>query len=75
MESTASLPLHALISLVCLSIITCPKLQQFLPKGGLPPTVGSLNIQGCPILAKRCIKDRGQDWPHIAHIPKIDIGP
>ncbi|KAL6327609.1 hypothetical protein AAG906_021900 [Vitis piasezkii] len=57
-----------------LCISDCPKLQQFLPKEGLPATLGRLQIRGCPIIEKRCLKGRGEDWPHIAHIPAIYIG-
>ncbi|RVW92949.1 putative disease resistance protein [Vitis vinifera] len=61
-------------SLEDLCIWDCPKLQQFLPKEGLPATLGWLEIRGCPIIEKRCLKDGGEDWPHIAHIPIIRIG-
>ena len=27
-----------------------------------------------PIIEKRCLKGRGEDWPRIAHIPDIHIG-
>ncbi|XP_034705128.1 putative disease resistance protein At3g14460 [Vitis riparia] len=74
LESMASLPLPTLISLEHLYISDCPKLQQFLPKEGLPATLGRLQIQGCPIIEKRCLKGRGEDWPHVAHIPDIWIG-
>lgn len=74
LESMASLPLPTLVSLERLYIRNCPKLQQFLPKEGLPATLGWLEIWGCPIIEKRCLKGRGEDWPHIAHIPVIDIG-
>ena len=70
LESIASLHLHVLISLKYLIIHDCPKLQQFLPKEGLPATLTYLFIWGCPILEKRCM----QDWPHIAHIPRIVLG-
>ncbi|CBI35078.3 unnamed protein product, partial [Vitis vinifera] len=74
LESMASLPLPTLVSLERLYIRNCPKLQQFLPKEGLPATLGWLEIWGCPIIEKRCLKNGGEDWPHIAHIPVIDIG-
>ncbi|KAL6339454.1 hypothetical protein AAG906_032989 [Vitis piasezkii] len=40
---------------------------------GLPSTLERLVIQGCPILKKRCLKDKGKDWPKIAHIPYVEI--
>jgi hypothetical protein len=33
----------------------------------------SLVIYDCPNLEKRCEKERGKDWPKIAHIPDIEI--
>ncbi|KAL5823998.1 hypothetical protein ACOSQ4_021898 [Xanthoceras sorbifolium] len=62
-----------LTSLVSLSIYSCPNLISF-PKIGLPPSLMLLNIYYCPMLKERCRKDRGQEWPKIAHIPctKID---
>ncbi|KAL5825896.1 hypothetical protein ACOSQ3_021959 [Xanthoceras sorbifolium] len=62
-----------LTSLVNLSIWSCPNLISF-PKIGLPPSLMELDIGNCPMLKERCRKDRGQEWPKIAHIPctKID---
>lgn len=74
LESMASMSLPTLISLEDLCISDCPKLQQFLPKEGLPATLGRLRIRRCPIIEKRCLKNGGEDWPHIAHIPYIVIG-
>ncbi|WJZ91109.1 hypothetical protein VitviT2T_010212 [Vitis vinifera] len=74
LESMASLPLPTLVSLQRLYIWDCPKLQLFLPKEGLPETLGRLQIRGCSIIEKRCLKGRGEDWPHTAHIPVIKIG-
>ncbi|XP_008780857.2 putative disease resistance protein RGA1 [Phoenix dactylifera] len=48
----------------------------------LPEWLGSLTalqklwISDCPqLLARRCERERGEDWPKIAHIPWIDISP
>ncbi|CBI35082.3 unnamed protein product, partial [Vitis vinifera] len=65
--------LQNLTSLECLYIIGCPIIES-LPEGGLPATLGWLQIRGCPIIEKRCLKGRGEDWPRIAHIPDIHIG-
>ncbi|KAH7564711.1 hypothetical protein JRO89_XS09G0010600 [Xanthoceras sorbifolium] len=57
-----------LTSLVNLSIWSCPNLISF-PKIGLPPSLMLLYIYDCLMLKERCRKDRGQEWPKIAHIP------
>ncbi|KAB1227592.1 putative disease resistance protein RGA4 [Morella rubra] len=33
----------------------------------------SLKIRECPLLFRRCQSDEGEDWPKIAHIPKLDL--
>ena len=67
LESMASLPLPTLVSLQRLYIWDCLKLQLFLPKEGLPATLGWLQIMRCPIIKKRCLKGRGQDLPYSPH--------
>lgn len=61
-----------LTSLSKLSISMCPQIQS-LPEEGLPYSVTFLSIRGCPSLNQRCQRDRGADWPKIAHIPHIAI--
>ena len=73
LKSIASMGLQSLVSLRTLELFDCPKLRSFVPKEGLPPTVGRLVIRGCPILTKRCLKDKGKCWPKIAHIPCVEI--
>ena len=73
LKSIASIGLQTLISLKVLQFTDCPKLRSFVPKKGLPSTLERLVIQGCPILKKRCLKDKGKDWPKIAHIPYVEI--
>ncbi|KAG1334002.1 putative disease resistance protein RGA2-like [Cocos nucifera] len=34
-----------------------------------------LLIGCCPQLERPCKRDRGEDWPKIAHIPNININP
>ena len=62
--------LQKLTSLRSLSIKECPQLQS-LPRGGLPPSLGCLNIYDCPLLEKRCTKQRGDLSHLIATIPHI----
>ncbi|XP_075498386.1 disease resistance protein RGA2-like [Primulina tabacum] len=32
-----------------------------------------LDVRGSPVLAKRCERSKGEDWPKISHIPQIYI--
>ncbi|RVW15048.1 putative disease resistance protein RGA3 [Vitis vinifera] len=73
LESLTSLALHTLTSLQHLRISGCPKLQSFLPREGLSDTVSQLYIRDCPLLSQRCIKEKGEDWPMISHIPYVEI--
>ncbi|KAL6318158.1 hypothetical protein AAG906_035663 [Vitis piasezkii] len=73
LESLTSLALHTLTSLQHLWISGCPKLQSFLPTEGLSDTVSQLYIRDCPLLSQRCLKENGEDWPMISHIPYVEI--
>ncbi|TYH73482.1 hypothetical protein ES332_D05G332900v1 [Gossypium tomentosum] len=62
-----------LTSLSSLYIESCPKLQS-MPPNMLPPSLSHLSISDCPLLEKRCKKEKGKDWGNISHIPVIEIG-
>ena len=62
--------LQHLTSLETLLIDDCEKLQ-YLPKQGLPSSLSRLYIHGCPLLKKRCQRNKGKEWPKISHIPCI----
>lgn len=64
---------QSLASLNKLRIVSCPKLRSLVPKEWLPPTLAQLKIKRCPILKRRCLKEKGKYWPKIAHIPYINI--
>ncbi|KAK8307244.1 hypothetical protein V6Z12_D03G181300 [Gossypium hirsutum] len=58
-----------LTSLQSLEISNCPRLSS-LPEGMQHLTaLKRLEIRWCPKLNKRCIKETGEDWPKIAHVP------
>ncbi|KAH7514910.1 hypothetical protein FEM48_Zijuj11G0140300 [Ziziphus jujuba var. spinosa] len=64
--------LQCLTSLQHLCISDCKKLKS-LPKGGLPLSLLKLLIQDCQLLQKKCRRDTGPFWPHIAHIPRVEF--
>ena len=55
-----------------LTISYCPTLQP-TPEEGLPTSLSSLTMKNCPIWEKRCLREKGEDWPKIEHIPLIKI--
>ncbi|GLT95469.1 hypothetical protein SLE2022_131490 [Rubroshorea leprosula] len=63
--------LQNLNSLQTLEINDCSELQ-FLPKEGLPSSLGSLRIHNCPRLAQR-LKEKQDHRRLIAHIPHVKI--
>ena len=71
MESLASLALHNLISLRFLHIINCPNLRSL---GPLPATLAELDIYDCPTIEERYLKEGGEYWSNVAHIPRISKG-
>uniref|UniRef100_A0A6N2LDW3 Rx N-terminal domain-containing protein n=1 Tax=Salix viminalis TaxID=40686 RepID=A0A6N2LDW3_SALVM len=74
-KGLASLPnqIGYLTSLSRLEIGYCPNLVS-LPDGVHSlSNLSKLTINDCPELAKRCKKEKGEDWPKISHIPHITI--
>ncbi|KAJ6861499.1 disease resistance protein RGA4 [Populus alba x Populus x berolinensis] len=70
-----SLPksIQHLTSLRSLTLCKCPNLV-CLPEGLQSlSNLSKLWISDCPNLNKRCEKERGEDWPKIAHIPSVTI--
>nr|KYP44673.1 Putative disease resistance RPP13-like protein 1 [Cajanus cajan] len=62
-----------LSSLEELILVYCPNLQ-CLPKEGLPKSISTLKIWGCPLLQQRCQKQGGEDWEKIANIKNVMFG-
>jgi hypothetical protein len=63
--------LQHLTSLARLKIRFCRNLHS-MPEEKLPSSLTYLDICGCPVLEKRCEKEKGEDWPKISHIPNIN---
>ena len=72
LKSLDNLGLENLTSLERLVISDCVKLKSF-PKQGLPASLSILEIHRCPVLKKRCQRDKGKEWRKIAHIHWIDM--
>ncbi|XP_025631047.1 putative disease resistance RPP13-like protein 1 isoform X3 [Arachis hypogaea] len=64
--------LQHLTSLEDIELRECDKLKS-LPKEGLPSSIASLEIRGCPMLKASCERKKGKEWPKIAHIPLIQF--
>ncbi|XP_028782626.1 putative disease resistance RPP13-like protein 1 [Neltuma alba] len=63
-------------SLTSLSFRWCHQVSfEGMPEeDALPPSLSHLTIgYGCPLLKERCEKEKGPDWPKIAHIPHVDM--
>ncbi|RVW21725.1 putative disease resistance RPP13-like protein 1 [Vitis vinifera] len=70
LKSLDNMGLHNLNSLETLEIQGCTMLKSF-PKQGLPSSLSCLKIRNCPLLKKRCQRDKGKEWPKIFHILSI----
>ncbi|KAG8646223.1 putative disease resistance RPP13-like protein 1 [Manihot esculenta] len=55
------------------SLHICGEKLQSFPDVGFPATLEELSVYGCPLLQDRCLKDRGDYWPIISHIPIVCI--
>ncbi|XP_044480467.1 putative disease resistance RPP13-like protein 1 isoform X1 [Mangifera indica] len=62
---------ETLRSLQELSISDCPELSS-LPKS-LPSSLLQLYIYNCPLLKKQCRRNKGEEWPKIADIPRVRV--
>jgi Leucine-rich repeat (LRR) protein len=62
-----------LTALEYLRLYKCPELNSLPESIQHLTSLRSLTIWDCPNLEKRCEKDLGEDWPKIAHIPKISF--
>jgi Leucine-rich repeat (LRR) protein len=72
LETLDGTGLQHLTSLRTLIINGCPGLQS-MPEKGLPMSLVELVIRRCPLLRERCRREKGEDWPKIAHISCIEI--
>lgn len=55
-----------------LVIRNCAKLR-YLPKEGLPPSLGNLEISNCPLLKTSCLEKKGEQWRLVKDIPCLRI--
>ncbi|KAL7233949.1 hypothetical protein ACSBR1_017536 [Camellia fascicularis] len=72
LEKLSSKLFQNLASLESLEIWGCPRLKS-LPMQRLPPSLKSLWIRGSRKLTRKCEKGKGKYWPHLAHIPHVDV--
>ncbi|GMP43384.1 hypothetical protein CsSME_00012760 [Camellia sinensis var. sinensis] len=72
LEKLSSKLFQNLASLEILVILDCPRLKS-LPVQRLPPSLNKLSIERCPRLTGKCEKGKGKYWPHLAHIPQVEV--
>ncbi|CAL5381877.1 unnamed protein product [Camellia sinensis] len=72
LEKLSSKLFQNLASLEQLRIRDCPRLKS-LPVQRLPPSLKRLWIDRCPRLTGKCEKGKGKYWPHLAHIPDVNV--
>jgi Leucine-rich repeat (LRR) protein len=60
-------------SLQTLIITDCPNIREMPDCIDNLKKLQNLEVIDCPSLSKRCQKGTGEDWPKIAHIPKIKV--
>jgi hypothetical protein len=60
-------------SLQTFIITDCPNIREMPDCIGNLKKLQNLEVIDCPSLSKRCQKGTGEDWPKIAHIPKIKV--
>ncbi|XVE68322.1 hypothetical protein DITRI_Ditri09bG0058400 [Diplodiscus trichospermus] len=74
LEILSSKGFQDLTSLEYLYISDCPNLKS-LPEKDMLSSLLVLSSDGhdCPMLVERCKKDKGPEWPKIAHIPCVQF--
>ncbi|GMP42188.1 hypothetical protein CsSME_00012010 [Camellia sinensis var. sinensis] len=72
LEKLSSKLFQNLASLESLEIWGCPRLKS-LPVQRLPPSLKRLTLWGSRKLTRKCEKGKGKYWPHLAHIPEVDV--
>ncbi|KAG6742181.1 hypothetical protein POTOM_055471 [Populus tomentosa] len=51
----------------------CPNIEELPECVGNLKKLQKLQIRHCPRLSKKCQRGTGEDWPKIAHIPRIEV--
>ncbi|CDP15890.1 unnamed protein product [Coffea canephora] len=64
-----------LVSLEHLELRGWPKITSLPDQIQHLSNLRTLLLCNCPLLAERCTKGSGAEWPKIAHIPQVDIHP
>ncbi|CAL5331149.1 unnamed protein product [Camellia sinensis] len=72
LEKLSSKLFQNLASLEYLQIWGCPRLKS-LPVQRLPLSLERLCISGSRKLTRKCEKGKGKYWPHLAHIPDVQL--
>ncbi|XP_050284562.1 putative disease resistance protein RGA1 isoform X2 [Quercus robur] len=63
----------SLTSLQTLAIVGCQNLTSLPQEIRNLTSLKELTIWGCPLLGQRCKRQIGEDWPFIAHVPRVYV--
>ena len=62
-----------IIQVLCSERALCAMHDLILTRNRCSPSLSYISVQNCSLLEKRCQFEKGEEWPYISHVPKIEI--
>ena len=62
-----------IIQVLCSERALCAMHDLMLTRSRCSPSLSYMSVQNCSLLEKRCQFEKGEEWPYISHVPKIEI--